>query len=140
MKRTETQLEKRQAGEVELTEDRPVFVPATDIYEKADAILVQCDLPGVDEKNLEITLEDNVLTITGRQAEETPEGYDLVLSEYRSGVFRRSFTISNEIDNDGIKARIRNGVLNLELPKAAKAPKSPAAFTLRSDPAVASTL
>ena len=112
------QLEKQQPGEAELTQDRPVYVPAADIYEKEDAILVQCDMPGVDEANVEVTLEDNVLTLTGRQQDKAPEGYGLVAAEYGTGIFRRSFTVSNQIDNEKIKARMKHGVLSLELPKA----------------------
>ena len=115
------QVEKQTVTEPELTDDRPVFVPATDIYEKSDAVLVRCDMPGVDQTRLEVTLEDGVLTLVGRQEEDAREGYDLVAGEYRSGVFRRSFKISNEIDGDKIKARIRHGVLDLDLPKAAQA-------------------
>jgi HSP20 family molecular chaperone IbpA len=62
-----------------------------------------------------------VLTITGSQGRYQPEGFDQVLEEYGTGVYRRSFTMSREIDEAGITARIRNGVLEVELPKAADA-------------------
>lgn len=118
MMKVESQIEKQPAAEPERTEDRPVFVPATDIYELQDVTRVRCDMPGVDESGLEVTLEDNVLTLTGRQDDTVPEGYDLVAGEYRTGVFQRAFRISREIDRRNIKARIRHGVLELELPKA----------------------
>ncbi|MDK2962952.1 MAG: hypothetical protein PWQ29_346 [Verrucomicrobiota bacterium] len=105
----------------EPVENRPVFVPDTDIYEKENSILVRCDMPGVDSSGMEITLDDHVLTITGSQGRYQPEGFDQVLEEYGTGVYRRSFTMSREIDEAGITARIRNGVLEVELPKAADA-------------------
>ncbi len=114
-------VELKSAGDVELAEDRPVFTPATDIYEKDEAVLVRCDMPGVDEKSLEVTLEDNVLTLTGSQRVAAPAKHDLVQVEYETGVFRRSFTIHQDIDNQHIKARIKNGVLDLHLPKAEQA-------------------
>jgi HSP20 family protein len=104
--------------ELELAQDQPVFTPAADIYEKEDAILVMCDMPGVDEKHIDITLEDNTLTLTGYQDAAVPEGYGLVHRGYLTGIFRRSFTLTSEIDRAGIEARISNGILNISLPKA----------------------
>ncbi len=106
---------------VETARDLPVFLPATDIYEKEDALLVACDLPGVDEKSLEITLEDDLLTITGTQDLSEPEGHELLHRGYLSGIYRRSFTLLTEVDRDKIKATISNGVLKLELPKSEQA-------------------
>jgi HSP20 family molecular chaperone IbpA len=113
--------ERKDVSQVEPAEDRPVLVPPTDIYEKGDAILVRCDMPGVDDKHLEVTLENDVLTIVGRRADVAPEGYALLLGEYGTGVYRRAFTITQDIDHAKIKARIKEGVLDLELPKAERA-------------------
>ena len=117
MTTAEAQVEKRPATEPESVDHGPVFAPATDIYEKADAVLVRCDMPGVDEQNLEITLEDNVLTVKGRQADGVPEGYEPLANEYYTGVYERSFKVSHEIDGSKIKASLKNGVLELALPK-----------------------
>jgi HSP20 family molecular chaperone IbpA len=118
---TNKSLEKRQPGDVEPAQDQPVFVPTTDIYEKDTAVLVRCDMPGVDEKSLEITLEDGVLTLTGTQADAAREGYDCLLGEYRSGLFRRTFSLNQDIDHGNITARIKDGVLDIELPKSERA-------------------
>ena len=118
---TTKDLAQRKSSDTELTQDRPVFVPTTDIYEQDKSILIRCDMPGVDDKNLEVTLEDRVLTLTGTQAEDRPEHYDLVLGEYNTGVYHRSFTVQQEIDHAKIKAHIQNGVLQIELPKAEQA-------------------
>ena len=109
------------AGGVELAQDRPLYSPDTDIYEKGDAVLVLCDMPGVDDKHVEVTLENEVLTLTGYQQVEEPDGHDPVYWGFRPGVFRRSFTLSTEVDRSKIKAKIRNGVLQVVLPKAEEA-------------------
>ena len=114
-------LEKQNIRGAEITRDDPVFVPSTDIYEKNDAILVRCDMPGVDQNEIDITLESNELTITGRQAVAKPDGVELLMGEYDSGVFRRTFNIPQLIDRNTIKARLHNGVLDIELPKAEQA-------------------
>ena len=117
-----TQVEKKEsADKVEMTRDLPVYAPETDIFEKNDSILVVCDMPGVDEQSVDITLEDDVLTLTGCQKPVDRPGYSLLYRGYGTGIFRRSFTLSADIDRDSIKARLANGVLNVTLPKAAKA-------------------
>lgn len=114
-------LAKKENQSVELPQDRPVFVPATDIYETDKAIFLRCSMPGVSSDSLDVVLEDSVLTLTGHQGWKTPDDFQLVYQEYETGVFRRSFRISEEIDQSGIKAVMKNGVLNLELPKSPKA-------------------
>ncbi len=121
-------LQKREADKlekVERTRDRKVFVPAVDIYETNDEIVLMAEMPGVDEKTIDVVLDNDVLTIRGQVASEIPEGYELVYSEYEVGDFERSFTINESIDVDKIEARYQNGVLNVRLPKAepAKAKK-----------------
>lgn len=111
--------ERRNTGRVEQTRDVPVYIPDTDIYETDDAIVVVADMPGVDEKHVDVDLEQRVLTISGTSAEaETFEGYALAAQGYRPGDYRRSFTLSNDVDVDGITARIKDGVLRIRLPKA----------------------
>jgi HSP20 family protein len=115
--------EKQEVAEIgfERTRDRLAFVPRADIYETADAITVVADMPGVDENTVHVTLEDNVLSINGYVGPVQPEGYDLVLAEYRVGDFERTFTLSDQIDRDGIEATVKNGVLRLHLPKITEA-------------------
>lgn len=116
------ELAKYGRSEVEATRDEPAFVPATDIYEKEDAVLVRCDMPGVSEDQLEVTLEHYELTITGRQdAARWGEGYDPLSTEYETGTLHRSFKVPQQIDRENIKAHLHNGVLDIELPKAEQA-------------------
>lgn len=105
----------------ELTREGREYVPATDIYEKDDMILVRCDMPAVALEDVDIRLDNNELEISGTQKQDKPEGMDLILGEYDTGIFRRKFSVSPLIDCEKIRARLRNGVLHLELPKAEQA-------------------
>lgn len=106
---------------VERTRATRVYVPRVDILSDANGIILLADLPGVDENSVDITVEKQVLTITGYVSTTIPEGYELVRNEYGIGDFHRSFTLPDEIDRDGIEASISHGVLRLNLPKAPEA-------------------
>ena len=100
---------------------RRVFVPRSDVYETDEAIVVIAEMPGTDKSNVDITLEKNVLTITGRVSDPVPEGYRLALGEYGSGDFERRFALSQAVDQNGIAAAVKDGILTLTLPKAKEA-------------------
>jgi len=112
--------EKREVEEsgAERTRDRVAFVPRVDIYETNDGIFVVADMPGVDEESVDITLEKDVLTIDGYVEPVAPEEYRLAYAEYRVGDYQRRFTVSDQIDREGIEATMKDGVLRLRLPKA----------------------
>jgi len=118
------ELEKQEvtiAEETERTRDTRCFIPRSDIYELDDQIVIVADVPGVDEKSIEITLDKNILTIDAQVEPAIPQGYSLSLAEYEVGDFQRSFRLSNEIDRTKIQAKVKNGVLRLYLPKAKEA-------------------
>ncbi|HNZ64958.1 MAG TPA: Hsp20/alpha crystallin family protein [Smithella sp.] len=96
------------------------FLPRVDIYETKDALFLIADMPGVDENTVDVELEKNILTISGRVDNGKVKDYSLVFSEYEVGDYERTFTLSDEIDRDKIKATVRQGVLRLEMPKAEK--------------------
>lgn len=98
---------------------RPVWRPAADIYETDTAYLIRLDVPGADADSIDITLEDQVLTITARNTLELPEGARPVLREFIPADYRRTFTVGDVIDSDGIEADIADGVLTVTLNKAA---------------------
>lgn len=106
---------------VERTRAGKIFLPAVDIYETSDAVVLVADMPGVDEKSVDVSLEKNVLTIYGRVEPQIPAGHSLTYSEYGLGDYHRSFTISNDIDWERIEGTVKNGVLRLTLPKAGPA-------------------
>lgn len=106
---------------IERTRSGRVYIPAVDIYETEDSVVLVADMPGVDESSVDVTLEKNVLTIYGRVQPWQPEGLSLRYAEYGTGDYQRSFTISNQIDWANIEGTVSNGVLRLTLPKAGPA-------------------
>jgi len=106
-------------GELERTRDLECFIPKTDIYETEEEIVVVADIPGADEKSVDVTLEKNVLTINAYVDPELPEGYTLTYEEFNTGDYQRSFRISSEVDRNKIEASVSNGQLYLHLQKAA---------------------
>jgi HSP20 family molecular chaperone IbpA len=100
---------------------RKVYVPLVDIVETDQSLLLISDMPGVDERGVDVNVEKNILTIKGTVANEVPAGYSASYEEYGIGDYERSFTLPNEIDRDGIQATIKDGVLRLTLPKAKQA-------------------
>ncbi|MCX8030523.1 MAG: Hsp20/alpha crystallin family protein [Thermodesulfovibrionales bacterium] len=102
----------------ERTRQRRIYTPSVDIIEKKDEIIVIADMPGVDEKSVDITLEKNVLTIYGKVEIDFAENYKLRYSEFGIGDYERVFTLSDEVDREHIHATVKNGVLKIILPKA----------------------
>jgi HSP20 family protein len=112
------------ANPVQPSQPEPaVYVPAADIYETRDSILIRCDMPGVAESDVEIILENRLLTLSGPQQPVEREGFDAILREYPTGVYRRSFNLNRDLDGAAVKARMSHGVLEIEIPKA-KAPEA----------------
>ena len=107
--------------ETERTRNRKVYVPKADIIETGGAMVLYADMPGVDEKSVEVTLEKNILTITGTVAPQDFSGRSICYAEYDVGDYERAFTISDEVDRDHIEASVKNGVLTLTLRKAPQA-------------------
>jgi HSP20 family protein len=99
-------------------------VPAVDIADTDKAYEITAELPGMDEKNVEVKLAGGVLTIKGEKNEEKEETKkDYHLSERRYGSFQRSFTVPDGIDADKIDATFKDGVLTVCLPKTPEAQK-----------------
>jgi len=116
-----TDIQKRETkapAKAERTRSRRTFIPPTDIYEKEDGLVLVADMPGVDENSVSVTLEDDVLTISGHVDEQKLEGYEPVYREYRVGDYERAFVLSEDVDRERIEATIKNGVLRLFLPKS----------------------
>ena len=97
------------------------FLPDVDIYETKDGLWLEADMPGVDETSVQVNLNDGVLSIEGSVSLEDYQNLSPVYSEYRVGNYRRRFSVSSDIDVERIRARMANGVLHLELPKAERA-------------------
>jgi HSP20 family protein len=94
------------------------FLPSFDVRENKDAYVVEADLPGVKEDNVEISLTGNVLQISGhREDENRQEGDQWFVVERSHGQFNRSFSLPEGADADNVKAEMKNGVLKIQIPK-----------------------
>lgn len=102
---------------VERTRASKIYNPDVDIIEGKDKIVVIADMPGVNENSIDITLDDNVLTIYGRVDWNIPDKMKLTHAEYGIGDYQRIFTISGEINREKIEANVKDGVLRLTMPK-----------------------
>ena len=114
--RESTRESTREAGQ--RTPPRPVFLPPADIYETKDSIVVLAEMPGVSPEGVDISLERRVLTIRGHSAANDHSGYQRVYNEFADGDYERVFTLSEYIDRDRIEATLKDGLLQLVLPKA----------------------
>lgn len=112
-------LMKKEAGEVttpESTRGGIYYTPRVDIYESADEVMLQCDMPGVKPQDVDVRFEKGELSLYGKvQQRQIPAGY--LDAEYGVGDFYRSFAIAPVIDADKITAVYRDGVLTVHLPK-----------------------
>jgi HSP20 family protein len=103
------------------SEERPLrgaWVPAVNILEREDAIVIAADLPGLKPEDVEVTVDQGTLSIRGeRRLEEKQEGETLHRVERLYGIFERSFTLPNSVDPTKIDARFKNGEMTLTLPK-----------------------
>ena len=109
-----------QGNEEDLRPGR-TFVPNVEIRETDEALWLWADLPGVDEKSVDVRIENNVLMIHGEVGTDDYSDLSPVYTEYNVGSFRRSFQIASAIDSDKISAKMRNGVLELQIHKAEEA-------------------
>jgi HSP20 family protein len=97
------------------------WTPAVDIYEKENALVLTTEVPGLNDKDIEIKIEDNTLTLKGErkfEKETKEENYHRLERSY--GSFSRSFTLPHYIDEDKIKAEYENGILKITMPKKAE--------------------
>jgi len=97
------------------------WVPPVDIHETDNDLIVTADLPGVDPKNVDVRVENNVLTILGERPFEPVDNENVHRVERMYGGFARSFTLSTPVDADKIQATYKDGVLRISLPKAEQA-------------------
>ncbi len=96
----------------------PVVSPKVDIMETETQVFLVAEMPGVSEKNVDVDLQGNTLTIKGTTEFQAPEGLELTGSEYSPNkIFERQFTLGDSIDLNGISANMKDGILKLTLPK-----------------------
>jgi HSP20 family protein len=98
------------------------FVPAVDVYEDAQKVVLKLEVPGLEEKDLDVRVENNTLTVKGErkfEKEEKEENFHRI--ERRYGSFYRAFTVPSTVDTESIQASYNAGLLKLELKKKAEA-------------------
>ena len=119
------ELELQQKREVEKKEEATAaartFLAMADIFETDDTLTVILEMPGAKKDNIDVGIENDVLTVQGRIEFSNYQGLRPIYTEYNVGNYRRSFQLSNKIDQSRISAQLEDGVLTLTLPKAEEA-------------------
>jgi HSP20 family protein len=98
------------------------FAPAVDVYEDEHNVTLKIEVPGIDQKDIDVRIENNVLSVHGErklEKEEKEENYRRVERQY--GSFTRTFNLPNTVDTDNVQAQYDKGVLKIALPKKAEA-------------------
>ncbi len=122
---TQQELQVQQKREVEKKQESTIparqFLPVTDIFETDQALTLIVEMPGVNKDNVDVRVENDVLTIDGRVDFANYEALQPLYTEYNVGSYVRSFHLSSKIDQGSINAQPKDGVMTLVLPKAEKA-------------------
>jgi HSP20 family protein len=103
---------------IERSRAAKIFNPDVDIVERKNDIMVIADMPGINEASVDITLENNVLSIYGKVDWNVPDKLKLLHGGYGIGDYQRVFTLSGDVNREKIEATVNNGVLKIVLPKA----------------------
>ncbi len=111
----------KESSAEEHTRPGRTYRPGVDILETEDSLWLWADMPGVEEKSVDVQLKDQVLSIEGRVSLDDYQELTPLYTEYNVGNYAQRFTVSSTIDAERIRAHMKNGVLELELPKAAEA-------------------
>jgi HSP20 family protein len=115
-----TTREQTNAAQTSRQEEDLVIRPAVDIFEDANGITVQAEMPGVSKDRLNVQADRNGLVIEGRAAIDMPEGMEALHADVRSTRYRRNFVLSGELETDRIEANLKDGLLTLRIPKRAE--------------------
>lgn len=115
-----TQSDKQQTA-LDGTANERAVTPAVDVFEDETGITLLADMPGVPRDQLELHVEGDTLLIEGRVQPQTPNGLEAIYAELRVPRWRRSFTLSRELDTSKIDANLKDGVLTLRIPKQSHA-------------------
>jgi HSP20 family molecular chaperone IbpA len=108
-----------QSSDLERVSDRRTVVPAVDVFESEEELLLVADLPGVRKKDLSIEVHDGTLSLEGRWSAEQGESSNLLSAEFVPADYVRRFSLPEGLDLEKIKADLTDGILRVQLPKAA---------------------
>ena len=110
----------RDSTEVQTSGPERVLRPPVDIFEDAEGITLLADMPGVSRDRLKLQVDRDSLIVEGESRIEMPEAMEALYADVRSTRYRRSFSLSGELDTDGIDAGLKDGVLRVRIPKHAE--------------------
>ena len=123
MSAAKQEVAKRESTDVQAAKAREeslALAPAVDIYENAQGITVQADMPGVSKDGLSIQADRNSLVIEGNAVIDVPAAMEAIHADVQATRYRRSFALSAELDAERIEATLKDGVLTLQIPKRAE--------------------
>jgi HSP20 family molecular chaperone IbpA len=119
------ELQVQRKREVETRQESTIpartFVPVTDVFETDQALMLELEMPGVGKDQVDVRVENDVLTIEGRVDLDAYQTLRPLYTEYNVGNYARTFQLSSKIEQDGISAALKDGVMTLVLPKVARA-------------------
>lgn len=118
---TNTELTHAEPQEAVVRESRPVYRPRMEVRENNQFLTLLVEMPGVGEKQVDVTLDKNFLTVRGCVEPVTHEGFEPLWSEYADGNYERTFKLHTEINREHLQARMKDGILTIQLPKSEKA-------------------
>ena len=108
---------KKDRGEDELH----TVIPVVNIREQGEAILLEAEMPGLDQSNISVEVQADELVISGKRESDAPKGYLSLHQERCALEYRRSFTLGRDIDRNNVKAHYENGILTIKLEKSEEA-------------------
>ena len=122
MSAAKQEVAKRESTDVQAAkaQESLALAPAVDIYENAQGITVQADMPGVSRDGLSIQADRNSLVIEGNAVIDVPAAMEAIHADVQATRYRRSFALSGELDAERIEATLKDGVLTLRIPKRAE--------------------
>ena len=117
MSTKEMTIQKKEVENQERTTPEKFYIPATDILEKEDQLILYMDMPGIRKENVNIQVEEGTLKVETSFDSERYNGLNPAYTEYNVGPFTRSFSLSTKIDQSKIQGKMDKGVLEITLPK-----------------------
>lgn len=114
------EMSRRESQDVQRREQDNLISPFVDIYEDDEGITLKADMPGVSKEGLILQVDKNSLTVEGEAKIDTSEDMKALYADVRSTRYKRGFTLSSELDTDSIDASLKDGVLNIRIPKRAE--------------------
>ncbi|MCF8104852.1 MAG: Hsp20/alpha crystallin family protein [Desulfohalobiaceae bacterium] len=105
-------------GAKEKRQDLPEVKPSSDIIQKNDGFYIFIDMPGAGKEDLNIEMDNNTLSVDAYTSYPLEKGHSVIVNEFGNVRYSRKFTLSDEVDKEGITANMTNGLLKLYIPKA----------------------